>query len=153
MQLQWRRLFAYGSWANRESLQSIHAFADPPEGARRLMAHIVAAEWLWLGRMQDDVKKMAVWPALSLDQCADELRELDFAWDAFFEQVSPDRLASRVEYTNSKGERFSSSVHDILMHLVLHAHYHRGQIAREVRQAGGEPAYTDFIHAARTHGL
>lgn len=27
--------------------------------------------------------------------------------------------------------------------------YHRGQIASEVRAAGREPAYTDFIHSVR----
>jgi uncharacterized damage-inducible protein DinB len=32
---------------------------------------------------------------------------------------------------------------------VVHGGYHRGQIAAAVREAGGEPAYTDFIHAVR----
>jgi uncharacterized damage-inducible protein DinB len=37
----------------------------------------------------------------------------------------------------------------MLVHTVLHSAYHRGQVAAEVRAAGGEPAYTDFIHAVR----
>jgi uncharacterized damage-inducible protein DinB len=41
-------------------------------------------------------------------------------------------------------------VDDILMHVVMHSAYHRGQIALEVRCAGQTPAYTDFIHAIRT---
>ena len=40
--------------------------------------------------------------------------------------------------------------HDILSHVLRHSHYHRGQIASAVREAGGTPAYTDFIHAVRT---
>jgi uncharacterized damage-inducible protein DinB len=40
-------------------------------------------------------------------------------------------------------------VGDILTHVVAHSAYHRGQIAAAVRAAGGAPAYTDFIHAAR----
>ena len=39
---------------------------------------------------------------------------------------------------------------DILSHVVLHASYHRGQIASAMREAGGTPAYTDFIHAVRS---
>jgi DinB family len=35
------------------------------------------------------------------------------------------------------------------MHVVMHGTYHRGQIAAEVRAAGGAPEYTDFIHAVR----
>ena len=38
---------------------------------------------------------------------------------------------------------------DILAHVVLHSAYHRGQIAAAVRAGGGEPAYTDMIHAVR----
>ncbi len=38
---------------------------------------------------------------------------------------------------------------DILTHVVLHSAYHRGQIASQVRSGGEQPAYTDFIHAAR----
>ena len=30
------------------------------------LAHVIAAEWLWLGRMAHDVKKVAVWPAMTL---------------------------------------------------------------------------------------
>lgn len=149
----WRRLFAYDAWANRETWRSLHALAPPPDASVALLAHIAAAEWLWLGRMAYDVKRIAVWPSLTLLQCAEELRELEFAWDGFFEQVLPDRLGSSFEYTNSKGERFTSTVQDILMHVILHGEHHRGQVARQVREAAGEPAYTDFIHAVRAHGL
>jgi uncharacterized damage-inducible protein DinB len=150
-QHSWRRLFAYDAWANRESWRSLQSLPSPPEAAVGRLSHIIAAEWLWLGRMAYDAKKMAVWPGLTLTQCADELRALEFAWDGFFEQVLPERFASSFEYTNSKGERFTSTVQDILMHVILHGEHHRGQIAREVRDAGGDPAYTDFIHAVRTH--
>lgn len=149
----WRRLLAYDGWANEEAWRSLRTLPAPPDSSVALLSHIVAAEWLWLGRMAHDVKKVAVWPSLTLNQCADELRDLRFAWDSFFEQVLPDRLGSSFEYTNSRGERFTSTVQDILMHVILHGEHHRGQIARQVREAGGEPAYTDFIHAVRTHGL
>ena len=32
---------------------------------------------------------------------------------------------------------------------VMHGAYHRAQVAAVIRESGGEPAYTDFIHAAR----
>jgi uncharacterized damage-inducible protein DinB len=31
----------------------------------------------------------------------------------------------------------------------MHSAYHRGQIAADMRAAGFEPVYTDFIHAVR----
>ena len=63
--------------------------------------------------------------------------------------LSPERLAERISYTNSKGERWTSTVEEILTHLVIHSAYHRGQIAADVRGAGQTPAYTDYIHAVR----
>jgi len=43
-----------------------------------------------------------------------------------------------------------SRVEDVLLHVVMHSVYHRGQAAADVRANGGTPAYTDFIHAVRT---
>jgi uncharacterized damage-inducible protein DinB len=58
-------------------------------------------------------------------------------------------LAQEVHYKNSKGEPWTSNVADVIQHVVFHSAYHRGQIASDVRAAGKEPAYTDFIHAVR----
>ena len=63
--------------------------------------------------------------------------------------MGPEKLAEAVSYKNSKGEVWSNSVQDILMHVVIHSAYHRGQIAADMRSAGHVPAYTDFIHGVR----
>jgi len=33
--------------------------------------------------------------------------------------------------------------------VITHSTYHRGQIAADLRAAGVQPAYTDFIHGVR----
>ena len=58
-------------------------------------------------------------------------------------------LAELVTYQNSQGETWSSRKDDILMHLITHSAYHRGQVAVAVRAAGFTPAYTDYIHSIR----
>ncbi len=67
----------------------------------------------------------------------------------FLGQLSPAGLLETVVYKNSKGEPWTSTVEDILTHVVLHSAYHRGQIASLMRAGGEQPAYTDFIHAVR----
>jgi uncharacterized damage-inducible protein DinB len=59
------------------------------------------------------------------------------------------RLESGITYRNTKGEPWTNSVGDILMHVTMHSAYHRGQIAAAMRAEGHAPAYTDFIHGAR----
>ena len=58
-------------------------------------------------------------------------------------------LSQTVTYKNTKGEAWSSSIGDILTHVLMHSAYHRGQIASHMREQGHTPAYTDFIHAVR----
>lgn len=56
-------------------------------------------------------------------------------------------LDATIEYTNSRGVRFTSRVEDVLMHVVIHGAHHRGKSA--LRAEGAEPPYIDFIHAVR----
>ena len=111
-----------------------------------MLAHIIAGNWLWLSRMRREKSPMDVWPELSLEQCAAEISRLGDEWQKFLRTAD---LSVQSGYQNSKGEQFSSRNGDILMHVVMHGAYHRGQIAAAVRAAGSEPAYTDFIHCIR----
>jgi len=144
-----RRQFAYDEWANREVLAGLTASAHPPARPRQLLAHILSAERLWLGRIKSQPQSLPVWPDFTLGQCAEQVADLARRWRAFLGQISPAGLSETVVYKNSKGEPWTSTVEDILTHVVLHSAYHRGQIASQVRAGGEQPAYTDFIHAVR----
>jgi len=144
-----RRQFAYNDWANREVLAALSASAHSGARPRQLLAHILSAERLWLERIQRQPQSLAVWPDLSLDQCEAQIAELARLWREFFSQLSAARLSDKIAYQNTKGEPWNSTLEDILTHVLLHSAYHRGQIAGHMRAGGEQPAYTDFIHAAR----
>jgi uncharacterized damage-inducible protein DinB len=141
-----RRLLRYDIWANRETLGSLQSGA--PQRSLRWMGHIIGAEYIWLSRLENRPAELAVWPDLSIEECHRRLRELS---GRLMETLSagPERLGETVAYTNSKGQPWTSTVEDILTHLTIHSAYHRGQIASDLRAAGYEPAYTDYIHAVR----
>jgi uncharacterized damage-inducible protein DinB len=143
------RLFSYDAWANREVLESMHR-AAPSARALKLVNHVVAAELLWLARLEKQEPPCPVWPDWDLAECEKRLLALPRQWRDFFADVEPADLAVSVEYVNSKKQPFSSRVDDVLTHVVMHSAYHRGQIAAETRASGHEPAYTDFIHCARS---
>jgi uncharacterized damage-inducible protein DinB len=147
------RLFAYDAWANREALASLLAASPAPPRAQKFLAHIVAAEWLWMVRLKQETRPVTVWPDLSLEECERQIEALGGAWRGYLERLTPAQLADAVSYTNTKGELWTSRVKDILLHVVMHSVYHRGQIATDVRAAGYTPAYTDFIQAVRTGRL
>jgi len=143
-----RRQFAYNEWANREMLSSIRAH-DPNERSLQLMAHILAAEILWLDRLKQQPQSVRVWPAFDLAACEAKSKEMADSWSAYLQPMTERDLSREVRYTNSKGEPWTSNVLDILTHVILHSAYHRGQIASHMRAIGQNPAYTDFIHGVR----
>ena len=144
-----RRMLEHDRWANTATLGALQA-GPAPEKARAWMAHIIGAERLWLARMREEPSALAVWPDLDLDACAVELAGLQEEWVRFLETIEDEGLHEGVAYRNTKGEFWTSTVAEILTHVCLHAAYHRGQIAAVIREAGGTPAYTDYVHAVRT---
>ncbi len=144
----YRRLFGYDEWANRAALRSLRT-GSPGQRAVKLMAHVAATERLWYDRLLGQQQSLPVWPDFTLDQSEDLVGRMTAAWREYLDALAPAGLAQVVEYTNSKGEPWTNTVRDVLLHVVMHSVYHRGQIAAEVRASGGEPAYTDFVEAVR----
>jgi uncharacterized damage-inducible protein DinB len=143
------RLFLYDDRANRQVAANLRAASAPPPQALKLIAHILAAERLWLERLNLQEQTLPVWPELTLEQCADQAAELTLVWKHYLNAQSERDLGIAVTYKNSKGESWSSRKDDILMHVVLHSAYHRRQAASAMRAAGFTPAYTDFIYGIR----
>ena len=148
-----RMLFEYDDWANRESLASIRQQNVAPPRSVDIMAHIVGCQWLWLGRLQLNPKPAEVWPQLSLEQIGEQLAELRHSWTGYLSSSKQLPLNQMVEYRNSKGQDWQSSVGDILFHTIMHAVYHRGQIATLIGREGGTSAYTDLIHCIRENRI
>jgi uncharacterized damage-inducible protein DinB len=154
-----RRQFSYDEWANREVLAAIRSaggadgHASTPGSANhrslQLMAHILAAERVWLDRLKQQPPSIPVWPEPDLAQCEAQAAEMGGLWLEFLDLITAGDVAQSISYKNSKGEEWTSTIVDVLNHVVLHSAYHRGQIASHMRASGQTPAYTDFIHAVR----
>jgi len=144
-----RKQFAYNAWANREVLTAIQAAAGADARILQLMSHILAAERLWLERLTRKPQSVPVWPESDLVRCEADAAELAKLWSEYLNLVAAGDLSQPISYKNSKGEAWTSTIIDVLTHVVMHSAYHRGQIASHMRETGHTPAYTDFIHATR----
>jgi uncharacterized damage-inducible protein DinB len=58
-------------------------------------------------------------------------------------------LAASCSYKDLKGKAHKTPVGDILVHVMNHGTYHRGQIATCLRERGVDPARTDYIVYSR----
>ncbi len=144
-----KRLFSYDGWANREFAIALESQDPTPQRSLRRLAHILSAERLWLERLENRKQTHAVWPEFSIRQCKSEIEDLSQLWREYLSTLDGAALLQQVNYKNSKGEPWTNQTQDILMHVIMHSAYHRGQIAADFRAAGVTPPYTDFIHGVR----
>ena len=138
------RLYEYNEWSNRRVLNCLQRQNVRDEKILSLMGHVVAAQFLWLHRIQGlappDVK---LWGEYSLEQLIKLSEEAGKRWLDFVHAT--DHFNRELEYTNYVGDPYVNNVEMIMIHLVNHSSYHRGQIAMLLRQTGFEPINTDFI--------
>lgn len=152
----YRRWFAYEQDSHERVFASL---ATVPEGGRfgpafqkalMLMRHLAAARQLWLFRFGASQKKPDdFFPAgLSLAETTNRITQVQKAWSDYFARLDQAEL-SRTFDESLEGGRFRNTVEDILTQLFGHSLYQRGQIASLIREAGGEPAQTDFVFWTR----
>jgi uncharacterized damage-inducible protein DinB len=127
----------------------LQAAPCPAPRSVKLVAHILSAEKLWFERLHGDKQTLPVWPEFSLERCEPQITELTKLWTSDVTSSSEGDPSRPLTYKNSKGQTWSSTKGDILMHVLMHSVYDRGQIAADMCGGGSGPAYTDFIHSIR----
>lgn len=146
---QLRKLIHHLRWADAAALEALRTSPGPDARTLTIYAHILGAEAVWLARLAGRRPDVAVWPVLSLDEAASlAVRNAD-ELDARLASLTAEDLGREIEYRNSAGLEFRSTIEDILLHVMLHGSYHRGQVMLLIRTGGGEPASTDYIAFVR----
>ena len=146
-----QRLFNHMQWADAHVLarcRDAHAEVEVAHltEAVRLYAHVLGTERVWYLRLQkQDWHPHKIWPTLPLDSCATLAAENAAAYSKYLDALSEGELANPIPYVNSRGEPFTNTAGDILLHVVLHGVHHRGQIATTLRRVGIEPPDLDYI--------
>lgn len=146
-----RRLFEYNLWANRRTFESLASLEGRggagAEKALRALVHLLVAEREWLLRLEEnrDTTGFDFWPDQTREGCASLLEENRMAYVSLLGRLGAEDLSRTASYRNSKGVAYTTSYLDILTHVAFHSAYHRGQVASAVREAGGQPAYTDYV--------
>lgn len=141
------RLFAHLEWADARAVESIRR--SPNDRALELLAHVLGAEHVWLSRITGTPPQVAVWPALSIEECAALAAELQAEFRTLLASLDATSAERVIHYRNSAGDAYANRVSDILLHVVLHGMYHRGQVALVLRGSGGEPVPGDYIAFVR----
>ena len=151
-----RELYSYNAWANRRVLDACSALSGDQlkqqvggsfGSLRNALAHIIDVEWLYLERWHG--RAPANLPKAELYEDFRALRERYEAVKQDFEKsiraVSDADLNRIAEFKNTKGTPYRHPLWEMLVHLVNHSTYHRGQVAVLLRGIGAKPQATDMI--------
>jgi uncharacterized damage-inducible protein DinB len=139
-----RKLFVYDKWAIDRSVASLERPAN--SRALRMLSHILLGEKIWLTRLNgQDSLSIPTFSELSLVECSRLSDELHSAYLRYIDSLTNADLDTIITYKNTKGIEFHTSIKDILIHVGLHAVYHRGQVAMLVKDGGGQAIGTDYI--------
>ena len=138
-------LFKYNDWATRETANSIKGLEKKDERLGELLSHILSAQKLWLNRVLEREHIIKPWDKLPVQEGVSRSTSITANWVNLLESYNDKDLDKRIEYMNTKGEKYVNTIRDIVMQVINHSTYHRAQIAQKVKALGGKPAATDYI--------
>ena len=147
-----RALLGHTEWAESLVWQSVLSLPQQDDELQEKLHHIHMVQWAYLHLWRGEAikpRELAPFPTrealrdwareyygellsyLATLSEADLVREVRFPW--------ADRLIQRY------GKAQPAPWTDSLTQIAMHSGYHRGQVARRLRELGEEPPLTDFI--------
>ncbi len=143
-------LFSYEHWSNEYIIKFITDMHDPPEKTLSIVSHIINAQILWLSRLKNISSEIKVWQLYKKNELIEMYSGTRLDFDFYLKTLEENHLSNTVVYVNSKGDKFESTVSDILTHLTLHSAYHRGQLVILMKPHISVLPSTDYIHYVRS---
>jgi uncharacterized damage-inducible protein DinB len=145
------RLFEYDKQTNLLLTQTI-SDAGNPEKPVQLMAHILAAQQIWLARCLGGAPaSAAIWPEWAPDIFEPLINDSHRGWIDFLRTKHNDAdFDSYISYNDLKGNPHSTRLSDVFGQVINHGTHHRAQIGQLLKFGGLENLPpTDYIVFAR----
>ena len=152
MKKHFKDLFKHNSWANDRLLQTLEENSISAPDILKIYGHIVSAQMVWLLRIKGlPTSPFPLWELYKLRELRTMTEESDRNWLDYMEGHRMDTFEEMIFYKNTQDRKFESTILQIINQVLSHSSYHRGQIARLLRERGIDPPQTDYIFYKRTH--
>jgi uncharacterized damage-inducible protein DinB len=148
---------AYNVWANQklcEMILSLPAEVQQRElpssfaSLHKTILHMWDAESMWWQRLklQENVVRPSDNFSGTTDDAIQSLLQQCRQWEAWTASATDMALQHVFSYYNTKREQFKQPTYQVLLHMMNHDTYHRGQLVNMLRQLGQQKIpQTDFI--------
>jgi uncharacterized damage-inducible protein DinB len=112
-----------------------------------VLKHLIWAEKVWLGRVKPNV--VAMMRDVTPSELVEEWENVTRQWVEVVQNASEADFDTVIEYSDTKGNAYSNTLFEIILHFVDHSTYHVGQMMNAIRAFGLEPVSTNYIHYLR----
>lgn len=167
MSMSLKEVLAYHAWANAELLDKLEelkrvASTDHFSAALRIASHSHVVARIFASHLtgaRHDFAADNVDPLPSLEKLREDMTTMDGWYARYVDAISETELAEQIAFTFTDGDRGRMSRYEMLMHVILHAGYHRGEIGQLLRRWNVSPPWDTFaVHLhhsdpARRNGL
>ncbi len=151
----------YHNWANKQLFNIVLNLDEEKQrqdvmssfpGLRATCLHMWDAESIWWQRMK--LHEQIIVPSVTFDptmqEIANALLQLNTQWIEWISAANDAQLQHVFAYHNSRKEYFKQPVWQMILHMLNHGTYHRGQIVTILRQVGvTKIPSTDYIAWSR----
>lgn len=138
---------AYNLWANKILLQAISELTDDQinkeitssfSSILKTLIHMLDTESIWWQRLKlsENIDIPSADKSLTFSDISNKLIQSSNNWADWVKQANEVNINHVFEYRNSKKELFKQPVSEVIMQVVNHQTYHRGQLVTMMRQAG-----------------
>lgn len=150
-------LYDYNRWANAKIFDAVskltaEQFTEDLHSSHRsvrdTLAHILAAEWIWLERWNGTSPKALLDPTdfPTVESIRTRLSEVEDGCRKFINGLTDQSLETVVAYTNTQGEEWKYPLGHMMQHVANHSSYHRGQVTTMLRQLGAGVIPVDLLY-------
>jgi len=150
MKTYFLKLFNYDQFANKAILKAI-VDAREPEQAVKVMAHLLAAQQVWINRCKGlPTTGTVLWPDWKTDTFEKMIDDNHAVWIDFIHGLNLEDFDKIIAYKTLKGDSYENQLEDILAHVINHGTHHRAQAGQQLKFAGVENLpLTDYIFYIR----
>jgi uncharacterized damage-inducible protein DinB len=151
-------LFAHNYWARDQQLQACSALTEEqflrPLGSsfpsvRDTLVHLLAVEWLWLERWRGRSPRVLLPPGdfPTLAVIRERWHVVEQEMKEYLDALPEEALEQPMTCTGTRGNTWTYDLWRMIVHLLEHQTYHRGQVTALLRQLEVEPPKVDFLDA------
>jgi uncharacterized damage-inducible protein DinB len=149
-------LFGHKAWANRElfallgTLPAEHA--EPLTTCIRTLNHIYVVDRLFRARLAGEPAPFEATNTKAtptLGQLRDDVAATDAWYQAYVASLADEKASEVLDFTFADGDAGRMSREEMLLHVITHGAYHRGnagQVLKSISVAPPRDLYTKFLH-------